>query len=493
MSALYDLKKPVSSASRQPTGFLLWSGLCRIITDVSTETFPIDPRGHENPPLIANVLSGSNGSSLPEHIITQLEVAEARLEFSGRLVIPDQPFNIPEQDFIATFSDFGATFENKPVELWPRIFIEFSSDEPLGGSQVKEFFKRLTDLKVKSFLVQPSSNPVDAEILYTRVMYCLHKSGECYLIATNFGRLFGIGLGPILRAEEQQLLYRAKLYRKLKFIQNVFRVQFTIPQSISADEVSTIDSIFRGITEGEFITRSSEGTFTDITPSEIDLTQPPFDGIGRFSRKIGNKVSLFGKNLDVGPITVSLQKAELADPNVVRQIRSGSTQPIDVRFAVLDNQVIHRFESYARQPRKRLLQRLNRFKQQLAREEPPELVNLVTESLQRDVSSEEALQIAMGWTQYNELPDRYCPQEPEIDSATGHWRVPVWLVYTSGEGGPVGEIIIDKKTGVIINHTPIEEMRSRALSLSNEYDEEVLATARKFMDRHDKLLRRLAE
>lgn len=308
-----------------------------MIPDVSTTTLPIDPIGLENFPLIANVLLESNDTSLPEYLIAQLEVVETS-EFSGRLVIPDHRFSMPEQKFVATFSDFGTTFENKPVGFWPRIFIEFSSNEPLGRLKAREFFERLKtpSLTIKNFLVRPSSDTVDAEVLYTRVMYYLYKSNKCSLHTID-GKLFGISFDPISETEKLQFLDRAKLYRKLKFIQNVFRVQFTIPQSISADEVSIIDNTFRGITEGEFTTRSSEGTFTEVAPSEIDLTQPPFDGIGHFSRKIGDKVFLFGKKFDVGPITISMEKADLADPNVVRQIRSGSTQPMNVRFAVLDN------------------------------------------------------------------------------------------------------------------------------------------------------------
>jgi hypothetical protein len=91
---------------------------------------------------------------------------------------------------------------------------------------------------------------------------------------------------------------------------------------------------------------------------------------------------------------------------------------------------------------------------------------LVDEPLQSDVSGLEAGQIAMGWTFYSNLPDRYCPQEPEIDQSTGHWRVPIWLVYANGEGGRVGDLLVHKKTGVILSHTSIEELRSKALALA---------------------------
>jgi hypothetical protein len=137
-----------------------------------------------------------------------------------------------------------------------------------------------------------------------------------------------------------------------------------------------------------------------------------------------------------------------------------------VRFEVLDNQITHRFERYANLSRNQRTRELEQFKRELALEEPKELVDLVDEPLQGDVSEFEAGQIAMGWTFYTNLPDRYCPQKPEIDQSTGHWRVPIYLVYSNGEGGPVGEIVIDEKTGVIVSHTPIDELRSRGRALA---------------------------
>ncbi|MEW6207934.1 MAG: hypothetical protein AB1631_06175 [Acidobacteriota bacterium] len=426
-------------------------------------------------------------------VLNQIDESASYLEIPCRLMIPQAPFQIPEQNFLIVFNQFGATFENTTAGSWPKIFIEFESDFPLGKFRARELFSRLRETRVKTLLIEPSNHTVDAECLYTRLMFSLCKAGEFNLLSTGIGRLLRIEFEAPSESLRQRLLHWAKLSRKLKYIERVFNIKFTLPQECSADEVYKIETIFRGITESEFALRSSDITFVDIPSSEIDLTRPPFDGIGSFSRIVGSYTELFGKNLDTGPLEIILEKAELADPNVIRQIRSGSTKPMNVRFEVLDNQVVHRFESYARQPHKRLAQRLNRFKQELAREEPPELVDLVTESLQSDVSFDETHQIAVGWQFYNHLPDRFCPQDPEIDPATGHWRVPVWLVYTNGEGGPVGEIMIDRKTGKIISHTSIEEMRSQASSLIDKYDEEVLTTARKFMDRHDKLLRRLAE
>lgn len=76
--------------------------------------------------------------------------------------------------------------------------------------------------------------------------------------------------------------------------------------------------------------------------------------------------------------------------------------------------------------------------------------------------------IAAGWVQCNRLPDRYCPQEPVLDISANTWRVPIWLGYPNGQGGEVGELWIDAKSGKIVSHTPLEEVRSRGKSLARE-------------------------
>lgn len=374
-----------------------------------------------------------------------LRQAKDRFESSGRLIIPDQPFSIPEQTFVFRRVRDKIIVESQPTNSWPKIYIEFSSNP-----------------EDKDIRLYPAENTVDGGLLYTRVSFLLARAGAFSILTDSDYEIdsrFKID-------SDKNFFQQARISRKLKFIETVFNVKFSLPDIFSSEDLSNLEIVFRGITEGEFSVRAPDFTFPSVPPSDIDLTMPPFEGCGSISRGIGNQIKLFGEQLPTGSVTVHLEKAGMGSLRVVQHIRNGSKEPVDVRFEVLDNQVVYRFEDYARQPRARLTQRLEQFKQQLALEEPRELVVLIDESLQKDVSSEEANQIAMGWTQYNDLPDRFCPQDPKIDPATGHWRVPVWLVYTSGEGGPVGEIIIDSKNGKIIHHTPIEELYSKGKAIA---------------------------
>lgn len=239
-----------------------------------------------------------------------------------------------------------------------------------------------------------------------------------------------------------------------------------LPEIVSGPESEAVEIVFRGITEGEFSLRGPEYTFRNVAPSDIHPTQPPFDGTGPFSRAVGDHIDLIGRPLGVGPFTVLVRQAEVADPSLIERIGEDSTTPRDVRVAALDHQVTFRFERYASEPPAKRAQRLNSFKEKLSREEPLELVELVDSTLQDEVSADEAVQIAFGWQSYNSLPDRYCLQEPVLDPEAGCWRIPIHLVYAGGEGGLVGEIRIDVQTGEVIHHTPVEELRSRGLEVA---------------------------
>lgn len=376
-------------------------------------------------------------------------------EFRGILEIPGAPFTIPRQNFIATFtSDGSIIFENCAISPWPRILIELAI-EPTDGRA-----------NVKSFRIRPIDNSTDAEIVYTRVQFEMGKIGRC-------ARRFGDGednlpfkFDPPTPSDEKQLLHRAKIFRKLQYIERVFDTRFSLPKEISRDDVAAIEFVFRAITEGEFSTRQQQITLP-LDPSKVDLTKPPFDGPGPLIyREDMDWIELFGQRLPIGNPVVTLRHAEVASPQAVRQIRQGHSGPVWVRFDILDHQIHYQFGNRTTRSAKRLQQQgLKSFKQELAKNESMELTNLLDETLMADVSGEEAGLIAMGWTQYNNLPDRFCPQAPILAQDTNCWHVPIYLAYTSGKVEPVGELVIDKKTGEIISHTPIEELQSKGMDL----------------------------
>lgn len=415
--------------------------------------------GIDGPPPSARVVTQSV-SKVPEVLIRvdgPPRASDLRTKYpatlNGRLEIPGAGFTIPEQRFSSRQTEAGIVFESHPEPPWPKMLIELQS--------------RLPQSEIERLLVQASDDTVKAELLRTRVVFAIAMATEWFLHINHQVAKVERQPSPYTQANEEQIRYKAKIFRKLKYIEETFGLCFSVPETISGHEVQQIETIFRGMTEGEFRGRANAMSFK-VLPSMIDLSNPPFSGIGEFSYPVEAPIKLFDQYIPVGRFTVHLEKAELANPRVVEHLRKGSRKPIEVRFEVLDNQVVYRFDNYAGQPRQHLRQGLDQFKQELALDEPRELVDLIDKPIQDDVSQLEATQIAVGWTFYSHLPDRYCPQEPEIDDTTGHWRVPIWLVYASGKGGRVGEVIIDKKTGEIVHHTPIEELRRKGLALAEK-------------------------
>ncbi len=380
----------------------------------------------------------------------------AELESWGRLEIPGAAFEMPKQRFYCSFSERHLRVESQPDSAWPQVIVEMIADSSANGR-----------LEI-SFHVRPSQATTDSEILYSRIQYLLSESRHCLLSIEDLKDPIAFSFASFPEEIKQQLLYRAAFFRKLNFVERVFKNRFSWPKQITPKEVKLLEFIFRGITEGEFTTRQSEITLR-LLPAEVDLTKPPFDGPGELHHRLADEFcDLFDRRLSIGPVHVHLSQAEIASPMALRQLRAGQTGPVLTRFSVLDHQVHLRFERKVGQSRKQLRQRLELFKKELAKDDPPELVALLDEPLISDVSAREADLIAMGWVQYNHLPDRYCPQESVFDNSTNTWRVPVWLGYPNGQGVEVGELLIDVKSGKVVSHTPLEEVRSRGKSLARE-------------------------
>jgi len=409
----------------------------------------------ELPITTLGALDETNGKTMPT-LRKDLASREEVCEFKGRLEVPGAPFVMPEQNFVARFiTNQAVIFENRPVPPWPKISIKLTTNPVTDNIS-----------NVEHFRVRPAENTTDAEIAYSRVQFTLGRNRKCALSFSDGERIMPFRFDPLSPVDEQQLLHRAKIFRKLKYIELVFKTKFAYPLDISPDDVAAIDFIFRAITEGEFVVRQQEITLP-FDASKIDLTSPPFNGPGALIYQCAEDwIELFGQRILAGQPTVTLNHAESASPQAVRQIQQGQPKMVLARFDVLDHQIRIRFENRATKSAKRLQQRkLERFKQELAREDPPELIELVGESLASDMNVSEAVQIAVGWLYYNHLPDRFSPQEPSLDREANYWRVPIHLVYADGRGGSVGELVIDRKTGAVISHTPLEELRSKGLAV----------------------------
>ena len=73
------------------------------------------------------------------------------------------------------------------------------------------------------------------------------------------------------------------------------------------------------------------------------------------------------------------------------------------------------------------------------------------------------------------LPDRFAAGIPEYDNRLAGWRIPVWLAYPGLEPlGPTGELVVDE-SGTVRTHTPIDEMKDRAIELYQQHRKQIEA------------------
>jgi hypothetical protein len=87
----------------------------------------------------------------------------------------------------------------------------------------------------------------------------------------------------------------------------------------------------------------------------------------------------------------------------------------------------------------------------------------------------EARATANAWL-ITHLPDRFAAGIPDYDPSRTGWRIPVWLSYPHLEPlGPVGELLVDAVSGDVQVHTPIAEMKERALQLYTHNREHIEA------------------
>jgi hypothetical protein len=315
--------------------------------------------------------------------------------------------------------------------------------------------------KLRRLAVTPSDNTIEAAIMLTRVNHALVTTGCCALNVDGEAPLI-LKLDELSTESRGTLIALSKIVRKLKYVEEVFRVRFSLADVITAQQALTVEMIFRGVTEGEFVMRVNEITIPGFRPEPPpDLNKPPFEGPGRFSYIANSPFELFGQQLPLGPVIIVLEKCEVANPRTLDLVRERWDRPVDLRFILYDHQVSYRFEDFTDLGQEHLTRMFQSFEQDLASNEVPELARLASEPLTGPVTSREAVSIATAWQIYNGFPDRYCPQDPVIDDSRGCWRVPIDLVYATGDGGPVGELFIDRVTGEILDHTPVEEIRSR--------------------------------
>ncbi len=366
------------------------------------------------------------------------------INFRGQISVGE--FSIPIQRFSLRAKDNFVFIENFPTASFPKV--EITLEEASSIYNVKEF------------KVRPSDNTVHGEILYTRFFLLTANANNCSL---NFRDIdfppFNFSFSDMILEEKKRMIFRAKLFRKLGFLEECFNTKLTVPENITPNDSRQIETLFRGITEGEFTTpvASSITVFNYKLKSE-DLESLTVSQKKSFSFELNEDLLVLGKFFPVGKTTFRIDKAAIANQRSLRSHKVGDVVE-QLRFSVFDYQVHHSYLKYLNKERLlRNKQKFEHFKKSLLQDESEFLVNLLDEPL-AEIDDKASIEIVTGWLQYYDFPDRYTVGEPVLDDE--NWRVPILLTYPKEKSIWIEDAFVDSKTGIIEISSSVEQLRKK--------------------------------
>jgi len=373
------------------------------------------------------------------------------VNFQGQISIADYLF--PVQKFSLKEKDNFVFIENFPTDSFPKIEI---------------ILEKKSVLKVKKFNIQPSDNSVQGEILYTRFVLLIADTKKCSLHFKDIVfEPFNFGFSEIPSQDKKQLLYRAKLHRKLRFIEKVFeKNRFIVPQNIAPNEAQHVEILFRGLTEGEFINPSDSFiTIYNYKITKDDLQNNFLFTKREFSLEFNEKFFVLGRFFDVGKIAIKVKNACIANPKVVKNVTENEVIEV-LRLNVYNSQIQYVFEKYkGRERLSKNKQKLERFKDSLAREEPAFLTTLLDEPL-AEVNEKSAIEILEALLQYYDFPDRFSVLKPKLER--NRWKVPIALTYPKYEPIFLTNAFVDVKTGKVEMKISFDELLKKGKKKAKE-------------------------
>ena len=404
------------------------------------------------PQVNASLLQNGSVLSASESFGAEYEITKILPlnKFRGKIVAKGVDVSFPTQDFFIFVGENEVSIQNQSKDFFPQI-------------------RFITDRVFSEIIIETglsNSNFVDSDLNYTRLFYSLLKSDSIVLRSSKGEKLLELKLTGDFEKLLEDVKHRAKIFRKLKFIEEFFNTRFFIPSGITPDEVRVIETVYRGITEGHFsISAGNFITIPNYSFQESFLKKPPFSHNGTFIHTFeSEEVGLFGKRLSAGHISIRIEKAGIANQRAIRGLQNGDI--FDLKLIVFDQQIQHFFLKYdTKEKLSRNLQKLRVFKESLREKEPDSLVSLLDEPLAK-INSESALQKVLGWLQFHDFPDRYSAKDPILEET--QWRVPVWLTYPNGKGVWLEDVLIGLRTGVIDSPISVEELRKKGKAKAKE-------------------------
>lgn len=346
----------------------------------------------------------------------------------GNLSLPNQRFSLQQKDNLIIF-------QNYPMESFPSIKIVLER---------KNF-----NVEIREFAVERSESSIKGELLYTRLFLMLSEIRKFSLHFKNVNLPpFEFSFNELSSDEEYYMLQRAKLSRKLRFLEWFFKTTFTLPEEFDGNDIRQIEILFRAVTEGEFSVPAGDSiTIFNYKPDKEDLQNGSNHRKKEFNIEFNEDLMVLGKFIPTGKMRFRAEKAAIANPRVLKNYKKNAVIP-SLQLNIYDYQIHHRFEKYTNSQRLlRNKQKLEQFKDNLRKEESEFLVELLDEPLSREMTDKIAVDIIEGLLQYHDFPDRFSVLEPSLEK--NKWRVPIALTYPKYEPIWLADAFVDVRTGKV--------------------------------------------
>lgn len=266
----------------------------------------------------------------------------------------------------------------------------FESFDPKVSCRV--FFEE-TNKKITISIV-PKDNTVEAGILSTRLWLKILKSKEAFFYKEETGtkKLIQIKIDLLSEENRNKVITLAKVYRKLKFIEEKFGIKFSVPTTINSYDLAKIETVFRGITRGVVYFDTERITLEGFQPNKESLPELTENVIKDFSFK-QEGIELFGQNLLVGTISIQIPSAKIVNIEKIHQLSLGSLERANLEVLALNKVVFLVFQEFIRDLE---LQRkeLEDFIKQLSLKESENISKITSEPILGYITDNEAKEIA---------------------------------------------------------------------------------------------------